>query len=65
MEFEGIYAYHESGCSLEICQWCRGSCFEGAEVSLDVYLPQIPRRDRLSHYRPNESFMEGQFTVSA
>jgi hypothetical protein len=60
MEFEGIYAYHESGCSLEICQWCGGPSFE---VSLDAYLPQIPRRDR--SYRSNESFMEAQFTVSA
>jgi hypothetical protein len=39
MEFEGIYAYHEPGCFLEICQWWGGPCFEGAEISLDVYLP--------------------------
>jgi hypothetical protein len=45
-EFEGIYAYHESECSLEICHWCGGPCFVGAEVSLDVYLPPIPRLDR-------------------
>jgi hypothetical protein len=42
MEIERIYAHHESGCSLEIYQWCRGPCFAGAEVSLDVYLSQHP-----------------------
>jgi hypothetical protein len=57
MEFEGIYAYHESGCFLEICQWCSGLCFEGAEVSLDVYLPQIPRQDRR---KSNESSLQPQ-----
>jgi hypothetical protein len=46
MEFERIYAYHESGCSLEICHWWGEPCFSGAEVSLDVCLPQIPKRDR-------------------
>jgi hypothetical protein len=46
MEFERICAYHESGCSLEICQLCGEPCFAGAEVSLDVYLPQIPKRDK-------------------
>jgi hypothetical protein len=46
MEFEGIYAYHDSGGFMEICQWCGGPCFEGAEVSLDVYLKQIPTQDR-------------------
>jgi hypothetical protein len=40
MEFERIYAYHE------ICQWCGEPCFADAEVSLDVYLLQIPKRDR-------------------
>jgi hypothetical protein len=47
MEFEGIYAYHELGCFLEIFQWCGEPCFAGTEVLLDVYLPQIPKRDRL------------------
>jgi hypothetical protein len=37
VEFEGIYAYHESGCLLEICQWCGEPCVAGAEVSLNVY----------------------------
>jgi hypothetical protein len=46
MEFEGIYACHESGCSLEICQWCGEPCFAGAKVSLDVYLLQIPKWDK-------------------
>jgi hypothetical protein len=34
------------GCSFEICQWCGEAYFAGAEVLLDVYLPQIRRRDR-------------------
>jgi hypothetical protein len=37
---------NESGCSLEICKWCGEPCFAGAVVSLDVYLSQIPKRDR-------------------
>jgi hypothetical protein len=39
------------GVFLKICQWCGGPCFEGAEVTLDVSLLQIPRQDR-----SNESF---------
>jgi hypothetical protein len=64
MEFEGIYAYHESGCYVEICQWCGELCFAGVNVSLDVHLPQIPNGRGLCHYGSNKSFMEGQFTVS-
>jgi hypothetical protein len=33
MEFERIYAYHESGCSLETCQWCGEPCFAGVTLS--------------------------------
>jgi hypothetical protein len=43
MEFERIYAYHELGRSLEIYQWRGEPFFAGAEVSLDVYLLQIPK----------------------
>jgi hypothetical protein len=43
MEFQRIYEYYESVCSLEICQWCGEPCFAGAEVSLGVYLLQISR----------------------
>jgi hypothetical protein len=46
MEFEKPYAYHESVFYLEICQWYENPCFDGATVSLDRYLQQIPRWKR-------------------
>jgi hypothetical protein len=46
---------------VEICQWCGEPCFAGAEVSWDVYLPQILNRGQAYvNYGPNKSFMEGQ-----
>jgi hypothetical protein len=64
MEFEKPYASHESGCSLEICQWCGEPCFAGAAISIDVYQPQFPGGTSISHYRSNQGFVEGQFNVS-
>jgi hypothetical protein len=29
---------------MENYQWCGESCFAGAAISIDGYLPQIPRR---------------------
>jgi hypothetical protein len=72
MEFERIYAYHKSGCFLEICQWCGEPCFAGTEVSLDMYLRQISKRDTMSlsrasiilqwHTSLSESVMPRQHT---
>lgn len=45
-KFKKPYAYHESVCSLEICQCCREPSFSGAAVSLDGCLLQISRWDR-------------------
>jgi hypothetical protein len=56
-EFGKLHAYCEQMCALENCQWCGEPCFALAAISTDGFLPQIPRRDRQSHYRPNESFV--------
>jgi hypothetical protein len=52
-------------CDLEDCQLCGELCFAGAATSLNGRLPQIPRLDILNHYISNESFVEGQFNVTA
>jgi hypothetical protein len=35
----------EMVCALDNCQWCGETCFAGAAISVDEYLPQIPRWD--------------------
>jgi hypothetical protein len=40
--WKDIYVYHESGCSLEICQWCREPCFAGAKIMSEVGFEPTP-----------------------
>jgi hypothetical protein len=66
MEFQNPYASHGSLYFLEICQRCGEPCFSGAAVSLDAGIcRKFPGGTGISHYRPNESFVEHQFNVSA
>jgi hypothetical protein len=52
-------ANRKSVCTLINYQWCGGICFVDAAVSKDGCLPQIPRRGGVSHYGPNQCFVEG------
>jgi hypothetical protein len=36
----------------------------GAAISMDGFLPQIPRLDKHKSLQPNKSFMERQFNIS-
>jgi hypothetical protein len=39
--------------------------FAGAVISVDRFLPQIPRRNSIRYYRSNQCFEECQFNVNA
>jgi hypothetical protein len=39
--------------------WCAEPCFSGAAISLNGYLPPIADGASISHYRNNESLVEG------
>jgi hypothetical protein len=40
------------------------NCLIDAAISVDGYLPQIPRRASMSYYIPNKRFVEGQFNLN-
>jgi hypothetical protein len=47
-ELGKLYAYLESMCVLENCQWCVEPSFSLAAISTDGFLPQIPTRWKIS-----------------
>jgi hypothetical protein len=59
------YAVRGPVCALENCQWCGEPCSAGAAISLDMYLPQNPGGAGISHYRPNQGFVEGPRYISS
>jgi hypothetical protein len=45
-EFGKPHAYRGPVCTSGDCEWCGEPYFAGAAISGDMFLPQIPRRDK-------------------
>jgi hypothetical protein len=65
MEFGKPHAYRGPICTSGDCQLCGEPYFAGAAISIDDFMPQIPKRDKHKSNKSNQCFVEGQFNVSA
>jgi hypothetical protein len=59
MEFGKPQAYLETMRPYENYQWCGELCSEAAKISLDGFLPQIPRRDTEMNIKESPASEDG------